>query len=257
MTDAPSRRPPGTPCWASLMAHRADRAREFYGALFGWKFRPGPRELGPYVLAELNGQRIAGIGEGAASPYRPVAWTTMLAADDVDQAAETVRECGGTVGIGPLNAGEEGRMALAVDPVGAVFGIWQGERMAGADLTGVPGTVLWSKLVTQECVRVATFYQDVFGFGIEPSPGGEPYRRVLTVHGRPMAGVQHVGHQVVRDRGAHWVTYFAVSDTDAAARRVTALGGKVLEEPHDSRHGRLARVADPEGGTFSLLARPA
>lgn len=254
MTDLPSRRAPGTPCWASLMAHRADRAQEFYGTLFGWEFVPGPRRLGPYMVAVHDGRRVAGIGEGSAQPHRPVAWTTMLAADDADAAAELVRECGGTVGVGPLAADEHARVAIAVDPSGAVFGIWQGERLSGADLTGLPGSVAWSELLTHECTRVAKFYACVFGFEAEPSPGGEPDRVVLKVGGRAMAGVHGIGRDLPRDRGAHWMTYFEVAETDAAVARAGDLGARVLEPPHDERHGRTATLADPEGAAFSVIA---
>ncbi len=253
MGEGARRRAPGTPCWASLLAHRGDRAREFYGALFGWEFVPGPRRLGRYVLALLDGQRVAGLGEGGDTPHRAVSWTTMLAADDVDAAAESVRECGGTVGVGPLDADEEGRFAVAVDPSGAVFGLWQGERLVGADLTGEPGTVAWSELITRDAPRVADFYRAVFGYGVGPSSGGEPDRLLLHVDGRPTAAVRGV-RRLPLDRGAHWRTYFEVADPDAVTRQVTALGGRVLDLPHDSRYGRTAAVADPEGAAFALIA---
>jgi hypothetical protein len=239
------------------MAQRTDRAQDFYGALMGWEFAPGPRELGRYVLAELAGRRVAGIGEGAAEPHRPVSWTTMFAADDVDEAAELVRERGGTVGLGPLNAGEDGRLAVAVDPSGAVFGIWQGGRMAGADLTGEPGTVAWNELVTQKSSLVGPFYQGVFGFGAEPSYGSLADRLLLTVDGHPMAGVHGVGRRLARDRGAHWMTYFEVSDVHAVADHATALGGHVLEPLHTSRHGSMITLADPEGAAFSIITSTA
>ncbi len=60
MTDA--RHTPGTPCWVSLMVRGLDATEQFYGALFGWEFRPVARPLGPYVRAELDGQGVAGIG---------------------------------------------------------------------------------------------------------------------------------------------------------------------------------------------------
>lgn len=253
MTEVPSRRAPGTPCWASLLAQRAEQAQDFYGALFGWGFTPGPPELGRFLLAVLDGRRVAGIGEGAAEPHRPVRWTTMFAADDADHTAELVRECGGTIGLGPLNAGPEGRFAVGVDPSGAVFGIWQGEQLPGADLTGEPGTVAWNELVTRESATVTKFYQAVFGLGVEPSNGTEADRVVLTVDGRPMAGVHGVGRRLPRDRGAHWKTYFEVADTDAVARRATTLGGRVLDPPRDIRYGRIATLADREGAVFAVI----
>jgi hypothetical protein len=237
------------------MAHRADLARDFYGALFGWEFVRGPQQFGDYVLAELDGQRIAGIGEGTPEPRRPVSWTTMLAADDVDLAAELVRECGGTVGVGPLQVDDEGRLAIAVDPSGAVFGIWQGGLLSGADVTGEPGSLAWSELLTREASLVGKFYEAVFGFDAAAAAHEEPDtdRIVLRIDGRPVAGIRGVGNRLPRDRGAHWMTYFAVADTDAAAERVTALGGRVIEPPHTTSQGRAATVADPEGAAFSLI----
>jgi predicted enzyme related to lactoylglutathione lyase len=225
-TEVSSRRPPGTPCWASLVAHRADLARDFYGTLFGWEFTPGPPQLGSYFFARVGGLRVAGIGEGAAGPHRPVSWTTMLAVDDADHAAESVRECGGTVGIGPLNVGDDGRLAVAVDPSGAVFGIWQSGVFGGAEVTGVPGSVARSELVTNDTTLVGKFYEAVFGFALVPAGAGGEDRAVFTVDGH------------------------------AATRLAARLGGSVLTAPHPAPHGIAATVADPEGAAFSLLARP-
>lgn len=264
------RRAPGTPCWTSLMAHRADQARDFYAALFGWEFTPGPEQLGAYVLAEKDGRKVAGIGEGSADPHRPVSWTTMLAADDVDLAAETVRECGGTVGIGPLNAGEDGRVAIAVDPSGAVFGIWQAGTFAGAEAAGEPGSVAWSELVTYDADLTGKFYEAVFGLEVatseadaaggadaalrdEEAPGEG--RVLLRAGGRPVAGVRGAGRDLPRDRGAHWTTAFAVPDAPAAADLAVRLGGRLLAAPATGPHGVTATVADPEGAPFTLLAR--
>jgi predicted enzyme related to lactoylglutathione lyase len=238
--------------------HRADRARGFYGALFGWEFEPGPARPGTYTLAVLGGRWVAAIADGPAEPHRPAAWTPMLAADDVDAAAESVRACGGTVGVGPLNADGEGRFALAVDPSGAVFGIWRGERPPGADLTGVPGAVpgavAWNELWTWEASLVAKFYQSVFGHGTEPPGDSGPDRVVLTAGGRAVAGIRGMGTRLPRDRGAHWMTYFGAADADEAARRAVRLGGRVVDPPADAPYGRVATLADPTGAAFALVS---
>ena len=51
----------------------------------------------------------------------------------------------------------------------------------------------------------------------------------------------------------HWMSYFAVENTDAAAAKVQALGGKVSVPPFDTPYGRIAVVNDPTGAVFSII----
>ncbi|MGW2649173.1 VOC family protein [Streptomyces sp. NPDC001393] len=251
-----ARRAPGTPCWVSLMAHGLAATEEFYGELFGWEFRPGPQQLGPYVRALLDGHEVAGMGQLPPDRRLPIAWTPYLASDDVDQTADTVRECGGTVAVGPLDAAEAGRIAIAADPSGAVFGIWQGSAHLGTTLTGVPGTPAWNELVTFETDSVSKFYATVFGYEREPVVSADFDYVTLHLAGRPVAGLHGLGHGLPRDRGPHWQTYFEVADADATVRQVADLGGRVIRQPADSPHGRVATVADPEGAEFSVIQNP-
>ncbi|MFE9557316.1 VOC family protein [Streptomyces sp. NPDC006692] len=253
MTQSETRRTPGTPCWVSLMVHGLAATQEFYGALFGWEFRPGPQQLGPYVRALLDGSEIAGIGQLPPDRHLPIAWTTYLATDDADETAETIRHCGGTVGVGPLDAGVAGRLAIASDPAGAVFGIWQAGAHVGTAIAGAPGTPTWNELVTRETASVGKFYQAVFGYDLDAVVSADFDYVTLRLAGRPVASLHGVGHALARDKGAHWMTYFEAADVDEAALRVTALGGRVLQQPHETSSGRVATVADPEGAVFTLV----
>uniref|UniRef100_UPI003D740EA7 VOC family protein n=1 Tax=Streptomyces sp. WAC 04229 TaxID=2203206 RepID=UPI003D740EA7 len=183
----------------------------------------------------------------------PIAWTPYFASDDVNRTAETVRSCGGTVGVGPLDAGEAGRLAIASDPSGAVFGIWQAAEHLGTAVTGVPGTPAWNELITFETANVTKFYETVFGFESAPAASAGFDHVTLRLDGRPVAGVQGLGNALPRERGPHWLTYFEVADADAALERLVGLGGQVVEPVQDSPQGRTAMVADPEGARFSLL----
>ncbi|WP_333744290.1 VOC family protein [Streptomyces ardesiacus] len=251
-----ARRTPGTPCWVSLMVHGPAAAHDFYRALFGWEFQPGPQQLGPYARALLDGREVAGIGQLPPDRHLPTAWTPYFASDDVNGTAGTVGRCGGTVGVGPLDAGEAGRMALGSDPAGAVFGVWQAAAHLGTAVAGVPGTPAWNELLTYESTSVAKFYASVFGF--EPVPETSTGRDYVTLRldGRPVAGIRGVGDALPRDRGPHWMTYFEVADTDASVELLTGLGGHVLAPPRDTPRGRTVAVADPEGARFTLLRRP-
>ncbi|MCT9090767.1 VOC family protein [Streptomyces sp. ASQP_92] len=253
MTQSETRRTPGTPCWVSLMVHGLAATQEFYGALFGWEFSPGPQQLGPYVRALLDGEEVAGIGQLPPDRHLPIAWTTYLATDDADVTAETIRSCGGTVGVGPLDAGEAGRMAIASDPAGAVFGIWQGGEHIGAAVAGAPGTPAWNELITRETSAVAKFYQALFGYDVQAVAPAECDHVTLQLDGRPVASLHGAGNALARDKGAHWMTYFEVADVDEAAVRAVDLGGRLIHQTREEESGRVATVADPEGAVFSLL----
>ncbi|MFJ5772653.1 VOC family protein [Streptomyces sp. NPDC093094] len=253
---ADTRHAPGTPCWVSLMVHGLDSTQEFYGELFGWEFRPGPQQLGPYVRAVLDGHEVAGLGQLPPDRHLPIAWTPYLASQDVDQTADSVRLCGGTIGVGPLDLADAGRLAIGSDPSGAVFGAWQSAAHLGTAITGVPGTPAWNELLTFESASVVKFYETVFGFERERRESVDTDEVTLLVDGRPVAGVHGVGNALPRDRGPHWLTYFEVADTDEALGRLVALGGHVLAPAHDDGHGRVATVTDPEGARFALIQNP-
>jgi hypothetical protein len=55
----------------------------------------------------------------------------------------------------------------------------------------------------------------------------------------------------------HWMGYFAVDNTDAAAERATAAGGKVMVPAFDMPYGRMAVLGDPFDATFSIVQSPA
>ncbi|MGG8407053.1 VOC family protein [Streptomyces sp. 12297] len=252
MTESGMRRVPGTPCWVSLMVHGLGEIEDFYAALFGWEYTPGPPQLGPYVRATMGGKDVAGIGQLPPDRHLAPAWTTYLATADADSTAEAVRSCGGTVAVGPLDAGAAGRVAICSDPLGAVFGIWQAEGHLGTRLTGRHGTPAWNELVTQDS-SVAKFYQSVFGHQPEAEISADIDRLTLHLEGRPVASVHGVGRALPHDRGAHWMTYFEVDDPDRAAAQVLRLGGRVLEPAREDAGGRRATVADPEGAVFTVV----
>ncbi len=251
MTEA-TRHTPGTPCWVTLMVHGLEATRAFYGELFGWEFAPGPQQLGPYVRALIDGNEVAGIGRLPDDLHLPPAWTPYMATDDADATAETIRSCGGTVGVGPLDAGDAGRMAIVTDPSGAVFGVWQPAAHSGTAIHGTHGTPVWNELLTTETSFVAKFYQAVFGYDLQPDTSAGRDQVTLQLDGNPVAALHGVG-ALPRDRGTHWMTYFEVADTDRTASRIVDLGGHIVEPPRDDVSGRLATVADPEGAVFTIV----
>ncbi|MFF4652442.1 VOC family protein [Streptomyces sp. NPDC001380] len=247
MTTVGTRCVQGAPCWVSLMARDVGCAQEFYGPLLGWEFTAGPARLGPYVRATLRGVPVAGIGVVPEGPGFPVEWTPYFAADSTDRTAQRIRACGGTVAVGPLQADDAGRLVVASDVTGAVFGVWEGGRHLGWQAVGEPGAPAWTELVTPDRGMAEAFYGSVFGSSVARSGDGS----VLRVAGRDVAGIRGAGE--LRGGPPRWRTYFAVADADAAAARAVELGGRMLVGPQESPYGRVVRLADPEGGHFSLV----
>lgn len=267
----PSRQLPGTPCWASLLVRDLGRSQEFYHELFGWEFYSGPDQPGPYVRALADGHEVSGLGEIVPGRSLNVAWLPYMACSDADETAGLIRERGGTVAVGPLDADSAGRMAIAADTSGASFGVWQPAPQPDSlnpAPAEVPGAPVWYELITRDSTVAGAFYPAVFGYESTSADGqadggqenegngtGGPHD-YLTLHvdGTPVAGIRGVGRALPRDRGPYWKTYFAVADTDATARRILELGGSIVHLPTDTPHGRVATAADPEGAEFSVTA---
>ncbi|WP_354642600.1 VOC family protein [Kitasatospora camelliae] len=248
----------GMPCWVSLMTGDLGDAMAFYGALLGWEFEPGPDQLGAYVRASLHGAKVAGLGVTPAGTDYPVEWTTYFAVDSADEVAQRVRECGGTVAVGPLQAERAGRMAIAADLSGAVFGLWQGGEHLGWEVVGEPGAPAWNELVTADEASAMVFYRSVLGRSVVAAEAGAVARgeddAQLLVGGRPVAGIRHSSD--LREGPARWRVHFAVHDTDLTVHQALALGGRLLLGPYDTPYGRVARLADPQGGRFSVVRLP-
>jgi predicted enzyme related to lactoylglutathione lyase len=246
--------PNGSPSWLDLMTSDRQAATDFYGPLLGWTFEVGPPEAGYYTMCLKDGEPVAGIGELQADTQSPVAWTTYLAADDVDRSVGAVTDNGGQVLLAPMDVMGQGRMAVAADPTGAVFGMWQAQQHTGARRVAEPGAMCWHEVNTRDPERAARFYADVFGVTPEKMGGSDFDYTVLELDGQPVAGVYDPGAQMPADVPAHWMGYFAVTDVDVAAAQVTAAGGAVLTEPFDTPHGRMTVVRDPQGAVVSLIA---
>jgi uncharacterized protein len=249
----------GAPCWVSLTARDLDTATGFYGPLLGWSFEPGPRRWGRYLRVVAGGEAVAGIGEVAREWEFTVAWTTYFATDNADKTADGIRERGGTVAVGPLEF-DAGRLALAADPNGATFGLWEGARLP-CDFRRPLGAPAWIQLRTRDAFDAAIFYGGVFQWDDAADPDRyevvwEHDRVVLRVDGYATAALSGGGTQAAMDPRLRprWHVYFSVADVDDAVAAALQLGGEVVGEPENSAYGRVAGVRDPEGGLFSLIS---
>jgi hypothetical protein len=244
----------GTPSWVELSTTDPDGSYAFYSQLFGWTATEGTEQFGGYRSFLDGGQSVGGLNPMGEFPV----WTTYVATDDADATAQKVRDNGGTVMVEPMDVGVLGRMAVFVDPAGAVFGAWQAGEMKGADKVNEPNSFVWNELATRDLDGARAFYPAVFGWDPQPfgeaPPGQEPYYVWNNGGERGAGGAMTMPEMVPADVPSYWGVYFAVADADATVAKAEELGGRVLFGPEDIPEvGRFATLMDPQGAAFSVL----
>jgi predicted enzyme related to lactoylglutathione lyase len=265
---------PGVPCWVDTAQPDPERAKAFYGGLFGWELADAMPPESPYryYVAQLRGGLVAAIGsQGEGAPPHAV-WDTYVWVQDADETAARVRSAGGTVVREPYDVFDAGRTAVFEDTGGARFCVWQAGTHRGAAIVNEHGSVNFNDLHTRDPERAASFYGAVFGWELLGAGFGTMWalpgygdfleeRRPGTREGMAAMGAparfEDVVGSVIRirdddhDTPEHWGVTFGVDDADAIAARAAALGGKVLVPPFDAPWVRLTVIADPQGAIFT------
>ncbi|WP_381792570.1 VOC family protein [Streptomyces niveus] len=250
----------GAPCWVSLLARELPGAQDFYGKVLGWTYRRAG--LGDdFSVALTDGLPVAGIGALASSLQVAVSWTPYFNVTDVDEAAARIRERGGTVGVGPL-AFHTGRAALAVDPDGAVFGIWEGSVRSDWSMGRGSGSASL-ELRTRDAVTAGRFYSLTLGW----EPEGEGKLRL--VHEEDLSLLLDGDEELARISGGavqaapdpqirpRWHVRFNVKDVGAAVGTALASGGSLVPRPDASAgpgETAEATLRDPDGALFTVTA---
>ena len=171
---------PGDPNWIELYTTDTDRARDFYGDLFGWTAQDSGPEYGGYIIFERDGAPIAGCMKNDGSGG-PSAWTVYLASEDAAKTAELAKEHGGQVVLDPMQVGDMGHMCLVIDPAGAAVGIWQPLQHKGISARGEVGAPSWFETLSKDYDKAVPFYRDVFGWDLHTMSDTPEFR--YTTHG--------------------------------------------------------------------------
>jgi len=243
----------GTPCWADLATTDLDGARAFYGAVLGWSFDDQGADFGGYNMCSLDGELTAGMGPLQPGGSPVPCWTLYLGSDDIEASSAAVQAAGGQVVVEPMQVGEHGHMLVAVDPTGAVFGMWQPLQHHGAGRFGETGALCWAEANSPDAGVAATFYGAISGL-VPTKMEGMAYFTLN--HGeKPYYGVLQMTEEWA-GIPPHWSVYFVVDDADATAVQVAELGGRVHHGPFDTPFGRILVCADPQGAMVTLIQLP-
>ncbi|YAL83493.1 VOC family protein [Dermacoccaceae bacterium W4C1] len=247
--------PLGVPCWARLTVEDPTAAGRSYGHLFGWDVEPGPdgdRGDDADLIALKNGRPVAALAQRGDG--EPAAWTVLLSAPDLDAALAAVQEAGGTVASAPVTHGEHGRSAVAMDPTGAAFGLWEAGTLPGFGVTGEPGSPALATLLTRDLAAASQFYARAFGLHI--APGADGHATVHVDPQQPPVATLHQAQELPEQVPAHWLLHLVVASRDATVALVEMEDDLDVVMSMDSPFGAEATVSGAEGEVFNVVEPP-
>jgi uncharacterized protein len=248
---------PGAPCWMDLQTSDLDRARDFYGAVFGWTADDADPDFGNYVNFRKDSVLVAGLMRSDDQAPVSDVWSVYLATDDAEKTVQLATAAGAQVIVPPMSVGDMGTMGFVVDPTGAAIGLWQPGTHRGFGIVAEPGAPAWWELLTRDYAGALSFYRDVFGWRTHTVSDTDDFRYTaqLDADGEGwLAGIMDASDWLPEQIPPHWGVYVGVADTDATVAQVVELGGSVAQPAQDTPFGRIAHVTDPMGANIRLVA---
>ncbi len=237
---------------AAILSHFAisaddlDRARAFWGGVFGWTFTPG----GPPDFFQIQGAGIGAAlhGRHDLAPGVPVPNIDLtFAVEDAAAAVAAIEAAGGRAPAPLFHIPGVGAGAWFADPEGNLGKVMAYEAVHAAAPEPGKGTLRHFAINAADVRRARGFYEATFGWTFTPwgPPGfyqvknaGQGLLGALQGRREIEAGVAMPGYEVT----------FGVDDLTATLAAIEAHGGRALMKPfHIEGVGRLAFFADPEG----------
>jgi predicted enzyme related to lactoylglutathione lyase len=246
--------------WYELMTSDIAAATRFYSDVVGWSAKDAGMSGMSYSLFSAGDIQVAGvmaIPDAARQGGMRPAWFGYIAVDDVDKSAEALKKAGGTVHREPADIPGVGRFAFVADPQGAMFYLFRGMSEAPpSPPMGTVGLGGWHELYAADLEPAFAFYAKLFGW----TKGEAMDMGAMGVYQLFNKGSEMIGGMMKKLDSMPmpmWNYYFTVPEIDAAAARVKAGGGAVVNGPMDVPGGsRIIQCMDPQGAMFALVTPP-
>jgi predicted enzyme related to lactoylglutathione lyase len=239
--------------WFDLFTDDMEAVIPFYQTLFGWTFESadGHTRKVQTVLADQVPIATAVLISPENKKIKESRWLGYISVEDVDQAAKIIIENKGALRVLPRDLPDRGRVAVATDPEGALFGLLTSHNGDPGETGMVENQWIGSELWTNDVNNALGFYNKIAGYeqrwvGI----GTESEYLLMVKDSIPRAGVVKIHWENIKPA---WLPYIAVLDVVATAAKVETLGGKLLVSPDtEMPNGLVAIIADPSGAVFAI-----
>ncbi|MGI5204771.1 VOC family protein [Spirillospora sp. CA-108201] len=249
----------GEPNWVEVSSPDVQVSKRFYGGLLGWSSYDVTDafvgDFSIFTLGDATGPETAGLTRMADDTITAT-WTCYFNVQNASAAAERVRQAGGLVYMEATDVAHLGRVALAADPQGAEFGLWQPYAFAGCGVVGELNTVSKVGLVTRDPIAAQRFYGHVLGWKEPAVYQGMVVESVYEweIVGRLFPFMLLANEELLGEGlRAYWLPYVVVADCDASLAEAVVLGGSVNIPLTQSMFGPSAIIKDPTSARLGLL----
>ena len=241
--------------WYELLTTDMAAAGAFYGKVVGWAVKDASTPELAYTVLTAGDVPVVGLMDLPEEGLRLGAtprWVGYVAVDDVDAKAAQISRLGGAILVSPTDS-NIGRISVVADPEGATFALVTGLTHGQRQPKGLaePGRVGWHELLAEDRHNIFAFYGELLGWQkayAEADPA-DLYQS-FSAAGQTIGGMLTKLPSVSQPC---WLYYFNVDDIGAAAKRVNAGGGRVLQGPIELPDGCwIVRCTDPQGALFAL-----
>jgi predicted enzyme related to lactoylglutathione lyase len=249
----------GRPVWYELMTTDMKAAETFYREVVGWNTKPFEGAGQPYTMFDRGSdQSVGGVMTRPDDVKAPPFWAMYIGVPQLEEAADKIKTLGGRAHTEVITVPNVGRMQMMADPQGAVFYIYEPSNdPRNPEAAAEIGEASWRELMTTDAPAAMKFYEDVFGWhesqAMDMGPMGKYY-----IFNRPHGQIGGMMNKPAEMANVppNWQIYFRVPDVHAAAERIKANGGQILNGPMEIPDGDwIVNAMDPQGAAFGLHSK--
>jgi predicted enzyme related to lactoylglutathione lyase len=252
MADTSSR---GRFVWYDLMTTDPAKAQEFYTKVCNWGTQAWEGGV-PYTMWTVSGVPLGGVMP-IQNPGAPPHWLAYISCANVDETVKQAKALGAQVFVEPKDIPKVGRFAILADPQGAVFAAFASSNPPQPEQDPKVGEFSWHELATSDYQAGFDFYEKLFGWEKRQDADMGPMGiyRLFGRNGKEIGGMYNRPAEMA-DVPNHWLHYVMVEGAAAAAERVKAAGGKIINGPIEVPGGDwIAVCMDPQGGAFAVHSK--
>ncbi|WSU65797.1 VOC family protein [Streptomyces sp. NBC_01102] len=121
-------------CWTDLKTRDPADTVTYFSKTLDRRFAVDEEDWPKATKTAIDGHLVGGVSDVANPVYppgTPAHIACYVAVDDVDHRVEAATANGARLALRPFDAGDQGRMATMIDPVGAAFSLWQPHHFTG------------------------------------------------------------------------------------------------------------------------------